>query len=88
MVDPIKTALNAVKVEWVNRPQIIIVVERAIKAHGELSADEFNARLKKMGPIGRAGLSVSLETQITEEKDANRLAQLQAVMETLKGYHD
>jgi hypothetical protein len=88
MDESVKKVLGAVKIEWVNQPSIIIVVEKAIKAHGEMSADEFKARLKRMGPIGRAGLSVSLETQIAEEKSPERLANLQAVMETVKGYHD
>lgn len=86
MVDPIKAAFNAVKYEWVNQPSIILIVEKAIKAFQADSESEFHDKLTKMGKVGRAGVAISLECQIDEEKDPDRLATLRKVLATVRGY--
>ena len=88
MVDPIKKFFNVAKYEWVNQPSIVLVVEKAIKAHATDSESEFHNKLTKMGKVGRAGLAISLECQIEEEKNADRMATLQAILATVRGYHD
>ncbi|MBX3082922.1 MAG: hypothetical protein KF716_14910 [Anaerolineae bacterium] len=85
--DKARAVFDGLKGFWVGDIQINLLVEKALKAHGEDDPAAFAARLDKMGKVGRAGLSVSVDSQIQDCTDPERLAKLKALKESMEAFH-